>query len=257
MKLNNATWMLLLVLIFSALSSCGGGGGTPSEINLSESAEADSYLPLTPGIKIKFSDGLKGENSSILVEGLVVNVLEGGVVNITGRRISTEDEEYCDVDENLTFNEDGNQILLARYSLDYTCSNGETFHNNRIYNPPVVFLEDRNILTDGSYKDTEHLTVEYEGEPEEMIHYSNVDSYTFYVAGYENVTATVIYEKTQENLLLGDVDVECYDVAFQWDMLTMAVWYPLGGLVNGNLKLAKGMGIVGVAGQIAIETNVN
>lgn len=259
--------VVVLVVMVSLMSvACGGGsdGGSTLgiEVDSGESMEVDSnsYLPLTAGIVTEFSDGLTGEYSTITVENLFVKVLDGGIIRIEGRKITEQGAVYGDYTEEIKLRESNGQILLIEYSMQITYPSGDTFSNRRIYNPPVVLLQDKTALAVGDIYETENVDVEYEEDPEEVtFFYADSDGG---ITSGETVQISDLYDvmakvevRSQDTITIGDYEAEVYTVKLIFDIATKKLWFPMGGLSVGTFGLAKGIGIVSVAGRDAISTN--
>jgi hypothetical protein len=266
MKNNLCVRLVSLITLF-LLAACGSGGGsegTPETANLSIAVDNNSYLPLTSGIVTKFSDGhvrnymSLNPSKTLSVENVVLKVLDGGVVNIIGRKINSETGVTRDIDEKLTFKDDNGQILLTQYSLDYTESDGKTFHNDRIYNPPVIFLQDKtSISTTQPFYTTNDLTVQYDGQPEDVMITSAIGTQKFDVTGYENISVNINYIGPTQSVSIDNDNVEYFLGMFDYGFPpNYEIWFPVNGFVIGQFLIAKGFGIVGIAGQDVVETNV-
>lgn len=273
---------ILAVMLAVSLSSCGGsgsGGGTTITVNPSESLVVDkeSYLPLSPGIITTFSDGARSEGSEVTVEGLTVSVLEDGVVKIKGRMINGD--EIADVEETLEFTIDGSSIFLAGYDVAAIFSNSEraNIKSSRTYTPPVLFLPDKSVIASDMQNASDGVDVAYEGEPEVVTYCSRsgapVDEGTssgsaditasakadgatceeVFISDLTDITATVAMTGT-DIISIAGVDHEVFLIEFEWDSHNRELWFP-AGLSAGQFGLAKGIGIVRVAGRDVAETN--
>lgn len=257
MKVFNVVSLVVIIALISI--SCGGGKSDGAllgnEVYLDEGLNVDSnsYLPLNPGIKTEFSDGPLFEGSSVSVDGLAIEVLEGGIIQITGRK--TYASGYMDIVEKMEFEEKDNQIYLTGYDLTYTDSTGKTFANSRSYDPPVLLLQDKSNVTVGDVYSTFPMDVSYSGEAEEItVVYSGGAPQHLQISDLNDISAEVNIEDFGSVLLAGD-EVDTYYVALEYELATFSFWYPLGGLQRGKFGLAKGIGIVNFAGRNAVSTN--
>lgn len=280
MKIRSGT--ILAVMLAVALSSCGGGesgGGTDILISPSENLaiDADSYLPLTPGIVTTFSDGVISERSEVTVEGLTVSILADGVVKIKGRMINGD--EIADVEETLEFTIDGSSIFLAGYDVVAIFSNSEraNISSSRTYTPPVLFLPDKSVIASDMLNTSDGVDVAYEGDPEVVTYcsYSGAPADEGTPSGSADITASAKAEgatceevsisdltditatvemKGMDSISIAGVEHEVYLIELGWDIQKKELWFP-AGLSNGQFGLAKGIGIVHMAGRDAVETN--
>lgn len=172
-EIMNAMSKLLIIAIFAmSLVSCGGGGnsgtGTPIAVAPSETlapeVDGNSYLPLSAGIETSFSDGPLSEDGSITVQGLKVQVTEDGVIKMSGRKVYSDG--YADVEETLKCTEEGGAIFLTGSEIDASYSDGSSRANSRTYDPPVTILADKSSLSEGGVFETEHLAVDFDGDPD-------------------------------------------------------------------------------------------
>lgn len=246
------------VMLFAFTCSCGGAGGTDAGTPVvveSVSASSDSYLPLAPGTLIRFSSGPIREGSTTTVEGLTVEVADGGIVKILGRRISGD--EIADITETLEFEENDSSVFLSAYNIDVTYSDGRSFNSSRTYAPHVLFLINKLAISTGMINTNTGVDVTYEGDPETVTFFSggegNIEAIP--ISTLEDATTTVEM-KGMENISIADVAHDVYLLEFGWDMENRELWFPLSFLSGGRFGLAKGVGIVRVAGQDAGEVNL-
>ena len=150
--------------------------------------------------------------------------------------------------------------MLEKYA-SYTVQGSENsrhkFSNKRTYSPSVTIFADRNLINEGDKYVTRGIDVTYEGDPEQLVLTSDGENFeTVEITDLSNVTA-LVEVSAKKTVTLNGQETDAYTLLFKSNIVTLELWYPIGGLSGGMLGFAKGIGVITVNQYDATSTNVD
>lgn len=243
--------------ILLMISACGNSGGLGQVFDMNEPWDVDtaSYLPLDGGIVTKFPNSIASSEEGVQVENLKVEVINGGYVQVTGKK-KYEDGSVVNVSEILLLEESNGQILLKQYYYHLDYSDTEYVDSVRTFTPPVVLLHDKNNVDVGDYYSSLNVSVDYSKDKtgeDERVTFVDGDSVNTSVAANLSGVELGISVDAVENVQVGGYDTEVYHIDFSY--VPGNIWFPTEGIIRGEIGVSKGMGIISLAGQHASDSN--
>lgn len=248
--------ILLSSVLILSLSACAQQVASIDEEPAAPPAisASESFLPLTSGIRTTFQDGVLVDSSSgARTSGIALEVLDGGLVRITGG-FTYPDGSRRLITEELTFSESGSSLLLSRDHVEIRSSDGARSSSVTVnYSPAVVILSDRASVSVGAVATTEHVSVTRTGDVAE-----------FHVNPREGVPEN-LSDATLSVHISREVDVVIGSVTYPSYLIQMfnpnsavdyqgSPWFNNLMSYSWGLYLAEGIGISNILGAPAIST---